>query len=79
MIASARDRWYRLIGAVVAHVLRGYLRHHFRRVRRRNLAIAAIAGVAVAAGIAAVSRRGSGGSPVPSRGGEGMRGVERRQ
>ena len=69
------DLFYVLVGRVVRHVLRGYLRHQVSRSRRK-LVVAGVAGVAVGVGVAAVARRGrAGGGPEGSRGGVGRRRV----
>ncbi len=47
---------YRLLGRGLWRIFRGYFRHSFPNTRR-NLAIAVVAGVAVAAGITARRRR----------------------
>ncbi len=49
--------FYELIGRIVWTVTRGYVRYRFPHARR-NLAIAAVAGVAAGAGIT-LARRGA--------------------
>jgi hypothetical protein len=50
--------FYELLGRIMWTVLRGYFRHQFPHARR-NVAIAAVAGIAAGAGIT-LARRGSG-------------------
>jgi hypothetical protein len=57
--------FYNALGRIVWTILRGYLRHRFPHARR-NLAIAAVAGVAAGTGVV-LARRPTGGAPPPQR------------
>jgi hypothetical protein len=70
MRSRPSDRFYGLLGRVIARVVRGYLRHELARSRRKLVlaGVAGVAGVAVGVGVAAVARRGRAGGGGRSRG-----------